>query len=126
MLLSLDLESDIPLYTQLRNEIIRGIVKGKIKEGDSLPSVRQLAGDLSVNMHTINKAYNNLKQDGFLAVHRRQGVVVNSPDKYRADEEYRTNLIETIEPYITEAKCRGVTKEEIINYIDRIYIGKGV
>lgn len=126
MLLSLDLESDTPLYTQLRNEIIRGIVEGKIKEGDSLPSVRQLAGDLSVNMHTINKAYNNLKQDGFLAVHRRQGVVVNSPDKYRADEEYRTNLIETIEPYIIEAKCRGVKKEEIINYIDRIYIGKGV
>ena len=126
MLLSLDLESDTPLYTQLRNEIIRGIVDKKLKEGDSLPSVRQLAGDLSVNMHTINKAYNILKQEGFLTVHRRQGVVVNSPEKYKANEEYKMNLIESIKPYSIEAKCRGLGKEEIIKFIENIYLGKEV
>ena len=70
MFLEINLESEIPIYTQIRNEIIKGIALGQLNEGDGLPSVRQMAADMGINMHTINKGYNLLKQEGFLSIHR--------------------------------------------------------
>ena len=55
MILSIDFNSDEAFYIQLRNQIIIGIATGRIREGDSLPSVRQLADNISINMHTVNK-----------------------------------------------------------------------
>lgn len=78
MLIEINFESDIPIYTQLRNEILRGIASGKLAEGEILPSVRQLASDIGINMHTVNKAYNILKQEGFLTIDRRKGAVINT------------------------------------------------
>ena len=64
MILSIDFNSDEAFYIQLRNQIIIGIATGRIREGDSLPSVRQLADNISINMHTVNKAYHVLRQEG--------------------------------------------------------------
>ncbi len=72
MIIKIDLQSEIPIYTQLQNSIIEGIVSGNLKPGEPLPSVRAMASDLGVNMHTVNKAYNFLKQDGFIQVHRQK------------------------------------------------------
>ena len=63
MLIKIDFESDTPLYIQLKRQLIQGIARGQLKQGESLPSVRQLAEDIGINMHTVNKAYNLLKQD---------------------------------------------------------------
>src|SRR5699024_5946312 len=79
MLITLDLESEVPIYLQLRNKIIEGIASQSFQPGDTLPSVRQMASDLRVNMHTVNKSYQLLKQDGFLLIHRQKGVVIH-PD----------------------------------------------
>ena len=57
MVIKIDFQSEEALYMQLRNQIILGIATSVIQEGDSLPSVRQLAGDIGINMHTVNKAY---------------------------------------------------------------------
>ena len=76
MLISIDFNSDEAIYMQVRNQIILGIAADRIREGDALPSVRQLADDIGINMHTVNKAYAVLRQEGFLKLDRRKGAVV--------------------------------------------------
>ena len=66
MILSLDMSSDVPIYVQLRNQIVTGIGKGELKAGESLPSVRQMAQDAGINSMTVNKAYQILKAEGFI------------------------------------------------------------
>ena len=75
MFIELDFNSNEAIYMQLRNQIILGIAQDKIKNGESLPSVRQLAEDIGVNMHTVNKAYALLRNDGYLKLDRRKGAV---------------------------------------------------
>ena len=120
MFLTIDLNSDIPIYTQIRNQVIKAIAEKDLNTGDSLPSVRQMAADLGVNLHTINKAYNILKQEGFLTIHRRKGVVINSPEKYIGEKEYHLKLKEELEIITSEAVCRGLKFEEVCNIIGDI------
>lgn len=60
------MKSSIPIYVQLRNQIVTGIGKGKLKAGDSLPTIRQMASDIGINTMTVNKAYQLLKAEGFI------------------------------------------------------------
>ncbi|MGN0390523.1 MAG: GntR family transcriptional regulator, partial [Wujia sp.] len=76
MFIELDFNSNEAIYMQLRNQIILAIAQDKIKNGESLPSVRQLAEDIGVNMHTVNKAYALLRNDDYLKLDRRKGAVV--------------------------------------------------
>ena len=66
MILEIDFNSDEAIYVQLRNQIIMGIACAEFADGESLPSVRQLAQVLGVNMHTVNKAYAILREEGYL------------------------------------------------------------
>ena len=68
MVIEIDFQSGEALYTQLMNQIILGIATSRLQEGDPLPSVRQLADTIGINMHTVNKAYTVLKQEGFVKV----------------------------------------------------------
>ena len=76
MLIEIDFNSDEAIYVQIQNQIIMGIAMDMIREGDALPSVRQMADDVGINMHTVNKAYTVLKQDGFIQLDRRRGAVI--------------------------------------------------
>ena len=75
--MEIDFNSDEAIYIQLRNQIILGIATNRYREGDVLPSVRQLADEIGINMHTVNKAYTVLKQEGFVKVDRRKGAVIS-------------------------------------------------
>ena len=77
MYIEIDFNSDEALYMQLRNQIILGIATHQYVEGDSLPSVRQLAEEIGINMHTVNKAYGVLKQEGLIRLDRRRGAVIS-------------------------------------------------
>lgn len=120
MYLQLDFESEVPIYEQLKNEIIIGIAKKKLLPGDRLPSVRSLASDIGINMHTVNKAYQQLKQEGFLLIHRQKGVVVN-PEPPKLDDQYEEKLLETLRPLIAEAICRGMDKEAYLLLCNKIF-----
>ncbi|MBI6871103.1 GntR family transcriptional regulator [Clostridium aciditolerans] len=120
MLLKINFESDVPIYAQLKNQIIRGIAKGELDEGESLPSVRQMAEDIGINMHTVNKAYNLLKGDGFITIDRRKGAIVNKIP-IPSSEEYDDILKEELESIISEAHCRGVSEEDFIEACKEIY-----
>ena len=93
MLIEIDFNSDEAIYIQLRNQIIMGIATSTIHEGDTLPSVRQLADNIGINMHTVNKAYNVLRQEGFLQLDRRRGAVICiDEDKLEALQDLKEQL----------------------------------
>ena len=93
MILKIDFESEEALYVQLCNQIIMGIATEMLHEGDSLPSVRQLADEIGINMHTVNKAYAVLRREGFLRLDRRRGAVIAlDMDKIQELNEMKQNL----------------------------------
>ncbi|OAB26054.1 GntR family transcriptional regulator [Paenibacillus macquariensis subsp. defensor] len=130
MIIQLDMQSDVPIYTQLMNQIIEGIARGDLKLGEALPSVRGLASDIGVNLHTVNKAYNLLKQEGFIQIHRQKGVVIQPDAMPLVTPEYELKQHNQLRPIIAEAICRGMTKEQLLHNIEQIhkeimYKGKG-
>ena len=76
MVLEIDFESDEAFYMQIRNQVVMGIATKQLQEGDTLPSVRQLADTVGINMHTVNKAYSMLREEGFLTLNKRTGAVI--------------------------------------------------
>lgn len=112
-----DFNSDEALYMQLRNQIILGIATSQIQEGDSLPSVRQMADDIGINMHTVNKAYSILKQEGYIKLDRRHGAVIAlDVDKLEA----LNSMEKQLRVVIAQALCKGIDREEIHSMIDMI------
>ena len=125
MFIEIDFNSDQAIYMQLRDQIIMGIATSRFQEGDMLPSVRQLADNIGINMHTVNKAYTVLKQEGYVKVDRRRGVMVAVDiDRMRALEEIREDLMVTL----AKASCKNISVEEVHALIDEIYeeYGKGM
>ena len=117
MVIEIDFQSGEALYTQLMNQIILGIATSRLQEGDPLPSVRQLADTIGINMHTVNKAYSLLRQEGFVSIDRRKGTVIClDVDKIRAMEELKQNL----RVALARGCCRNVTREEVHSLIDEI------
>lgn len=120
MLIEIDFQSDEAIYMQLRNQIILGIAASVIREGDPLPSVRQLADDIGINMHTVNKAYSVLRQEGFVTIDRRRGAVIAlDADKIRAEEELREHL----QVLLAKAICKNIPQDEVHEMVDEIYAG---
>lgn len=118
MLIEIDFNSDEAIYVQLQNQIIMGIAMNLIREGDSLPSVRQLANTVGINMHTVNKAYAILKQEGFIQLDRRRGAVIAiDMDKARALLEMR----EQLRVLLARGRCKDISKEEVHALVDEIY-----
>ena len=118
MMIELDFNSDEALYIQLRNQIIVGIATTRFKEGDALPSVRQLAEMIGINMHTVNKAYTVLKQEGYVKVDRRRGAVIAiDVDKLLTVAELKKEL----RVILAKGSCKNITREEMHALIDEIY-----
>ena len=118
MIIEIDFNSNEAIYMQLRNQIIYGIATAMIHEGDSLPSVRQLADTIGINMHTVNKAYTVLKQEGFIRLDRRKGAVI-AVDIDRL--ESLVEIKEDLRVILAKGCCKGITRAEIHELIDQIY-----
>lgn len=118
MFIEIDFNSDEALYLQLRNQIIIGIATSRFQEGDALPSVRQLADSIGINMHTVNKAYSVLKQEGFVKVDRRKGAIIAiDADKLNALAELKGEL----RVLLAKSVCKSITRQEMHELIDEIY-----
>lgn len=118
MIIEIDFNSNEAIYTQLMNQIILGIATSRLQEGDPLPSVRQLAETVGINMHTVNKAYSLLRQEGFVTIDRRRGAVIAiDADKIKAMEEMKQDLVVAL----ARGCCRNVTKEDVHRLIDEIF-----
>lgn len=121
MIIELDMQSEVPIYTQLVNQIIEGIASGRLQLGEPLPSVRSLAADIGINLHTVNKAYTLLKQDGFIQVHRQKGVVIHPDGMPPVTAEYSDKQRQELKPIVAEAICRGMSKEELLQIVQLIH-----
>ncbi|MDI9508513.1 MAG: GntR family transcriptional regulator [Clostridiales bacterium] len=118
MYVKIDFNSDEALYIQLRNQIIFGIATSKIQEGDNLPSVRELAEFVGINMHTVNKAYTILKQEGYIKVDRRKGAVIAvDVDKMQAKEDMKDEL----RVILAKAICKNVSCIEVFEVVKEIF-----
>ena len=107
MIIEIDFNSGEALYLQLRNQIIMGIATAQFHEGDSLPSVRQLADTIGINIH-----------EGYVKVDRRRGAVIAlDTDRIQAMEEVRREL----KVLLAKSSCKNISREEIHGLIDEIY-----
>jgi len=111
VLISLDLSGDVPIYQQLRDRIVEGIAAGTLADGESLPSTRQLAADFGINFHTVNKAYDLLRQQGFVRVNRKTGAVIGPA---AADEAFADGWSARARTLLAEAVAKGWSGEEAL------------
>lgn len=117
MILKLDFSSDIPIYQQIRNQIVLSVADGTIRPGEKLPSMRTLAAESGINMMTVNKAYQLLKQEGYLVIDRRSGARIAIP----SHEAALATLTPQLELLISEARLHGIERERFLALCGQIY-----
>lgn len=123
MVIEIDFNSDEAIYVQLMNQIIMGIATSRLQEGDPLPSVRQLADTIGINMHTVNKAYSLRRQEGFVTIDRRRGAIIAiDVDKMKALEEMKQNLMVAL----ARGYCKNISRAEVHDLIDEIFDEYGI
>ena len=119
MLIEIDFNSPEAIYIQLRNQIVMEIAQDRLHDGDSLPSVRSLARDLGVNMHTVNKAYAILREEGYLKLDRRRGAIVSVEKASKERELEKINAY--MQMIVAQAICKEITKEEMKQIVGEMY-----
>lgn len=112
----LDLESGIPIYVQLKKEITYAIATGQLEPGEQLPTVRQLAVDMKVNVNTISRVYSELEKEGILATKRGKGTFVSVQEKIPSVHEH-DRLDHLIDELFIEAFKVGYNPDELLEYI---------
>jgi len=117
MILTFDFSSNVPLYMQLRNQIVIGIAEGKLQPGEKLPTIRALADESGINMMTVSKAYQILKQEGYIVTDRRSGASVAVKDKVRIPDD----TLRELRLRISELRISGMTKEDIKALCEKLY-----
>lgn len=121
MKFKINLESEIPVFRQIRNSIVMGIAEGELLAGEQLPSVRDLAQDTGLNHMTINKAYNLLKTEGFIISDKRKGSFV-SGDIVR-DEKSQSDFMESLKLLLVEEFIMRKSKSDVINLCNNLLEG---
>ncbi|MCI8708304.1 MAG: GntR family transcriptional regulator [Dorea sp.] len=118
MYIEIDFNSDEAIYVQLQNQIIMGIAMDLLREGDALPSVRRLADTVGINMHTVNKAYSILKQEGFIQLDRRRGAVIALDiDKAEALLKMKAQL----RVMLAKGFCKQISRQDVHSLVDEIF-----
>lgn len=111
-------ESDIPIYIQIRNQIVLGIAEGKLSAGEKLPTIRAMSDECGINMMTVSKAYQMLKQEGYITTDRRLGTVVCGSERISAPKK---ETIDGLRLRIGELRLSGAGKEEVLDLCRRLY-----
>ena len=112
MIIAIDESSEVPIYQQIRNKILLGISDGRLSPGEQLPTVRGLAAEIGINSMTVNKAYQLLKQEGYILTDRRNGARVQ--ERFDGKRELSREAKETLRRIISEAKVAGIAEEEFL------------
>lgn len=121
MVISINDASEIPIYQQIRNQIVLGISNGRLAPGEQLPTVRALSEEIGINSMTVSKAYTLLKQEGYIYTDRRSGARVRQ--EFETNKELSEKSQELLRQIISEAKVSGMTQTEFFDLCKRIYKG---
>ena len=119
MIIKINEYSDVPIYLQIRNQIVMGISSGELSAGEQLPTVRALSMEIGINTMTVSKTYQLLKQEGYIMTDRKNGARVrdNIAQSGVISEENKTEL----KRIVSEARISGVSKTELKKLIDEFY-----
>lgn len=119
MVLTLDFKSPVPLYVQMRNQIVIGISEGVLKPGERLPTVRALASECGINTMTVNKAYQLLKQEGYIDADRRSGAMVKA--EFPKRDSIPQEEADVLKLLVSEAKIGGMSKSSFLNKCESLW-----
>ena len=119
MIIEIEPTSETAIYLQIMHQIKYAIVRGDLKAGRNLPSVRLLDSDLRVNMHTINKAYNLLVDEAIL-IKSQKGYVIQDEGLRRASQELKEELKKRMETIMVDAYIHRIPKKEIDSWTQEI------
>ncbi|QII81114.1 GntR family transcriptional regulator [Jeotgalibaca arthritidis] len=121
MFLEIEQTSPIAIYTQLTSQIKKAIVKETLVAGDDLPSVRVLASDLGVNMHTVNKAYNILTEEGLL-LKSKKGYVVSPKINRQTDEEQEDEMKKRLEDVLVDILVHNHSEKTVQEWLSELTV----
>ena len=110
----------VPIYEQLMEQIKSDIIQSELKEGEALPSVRTLAGELRISALTVKKAYDKLEEEGFVTTVHGKGTYVTASDKQLALEARQKAIEDDFDKVIDRAISMGMSKEEISEVVKLI------
>jgi GntR family transcriptional regulator len=120
----LDPHSGVPVYRQIIDQVTGGIAAGALVEGDQLPTVRQLAVDLSVNPNTVIRAYRELEIRGVLDTQQGTGTFISNQKVERDNGDRQRRLNQLVGEFVARAGSAGFTLEELIEQLREISVGK--
>ena len=123
MLLSLDFSSQTPIYQQIRNQIVLAVADGRLQPGQRIPSMRALADETGINMMTVSKAYQLLKQEGYIITDRRKGATVAQKT---GTPQIKEDTINALRLHLSELRLAGMTKEQISDLMEGLYKEAGL
>ena len=113
--------SGVPIYQQIADQVKELVLAGALKEGDVLPSIRQLARDLRISVITTKRAYEELEQAGFITTMAGKGCFVAKPDIQHLQEEHRLRAEDSLRQAVQTARLGGVTLEELQELLQLFY-----
>lgn len=122
MFIQIEPTSEIPIYAQLASQLIEAIACGKLVGGDALPSVRSLAADLGMNMHTVNKAYHELERKEIIRIVPKSGAIVNTLTQNGIRTVHLERISTEFKPIIAEAIVLGMGAEDINKLVSSILV----
>jgi len=120
MWFSIDFNSHVPVYKQIKEKIKAMIATGKLKKGAFVPSIRSLAKDLGVNLNTVSRAYRELVLEGILKVVRGEGYVVEGLDT----ERFLGKKLEEFRKMVLTLKGDGIEYEKLEGILREVYGGE--
>ena len=121
MILKLDFTGDLPIYQQIRNQIVMGIASGELQAGEKLPTIRALAEELGINMMTVSKAYQLLKQEGYITTDRRGGTIICAPRSVQISQ----TALEGLRLHLCELRLAGMSKCEALQFCGELFDEEG-
>lgn len=124
MVIVLNDDSDVPVFRQIRNQIVIGISDGRLLPGEKLPTVRALAEEIGINSMTVNKAYQLLKQEGYIFTDKRNGARVR--ERFESTGRLSGEAKEQLQRIISEAKVNGMSEQDFMEECGRYWTGKPV
>ncbi|NJE73518.1 GntR family transcriptional regulator [Pseudoflavonifractor sp. SW1122] len=122
MLLQLDFNSERPIYQQIRDQIVVGIAQGVLSPGEKLPTVRALADEAGVNMMTVSRAYQLLKQEGYITTDRRSGTVVSAREGAQTVSE---QTMKRLKLALSELRVAGWSRAQVLELCQKLYEQEG-
>jgi len=119
MSISIDVKSGVPFYRQIIDQVKTAMATGQVEPGDRLPTVRQLAVDLSINPNTVSRAYTELELTGLVETHMGSGTFVGQKRVEQDDVERKRILDQICQDFLSRAATHGFTLEDVLTCLDQ-------